>query len=157
MSRLTDIKDALVTALAGINGTSPYTYDLSATGAVFVASGFPDGAPQTCVWLFPGPIETEAAGIGIATLAQWSRRQTWGINGFVPGAADTPDARIEAANALFDDIWHALHVDRQLGGNVIEMVLSEVLAFDGTDAGFAGRGVVSMTATLTWRAGLTTP
>lgn len=157
MSRLTDIKSALKTAIAGINGTGSYTYDLSATGAVFVASGFPAGAPDTCVWLFPGPVSTEVAGIGTANITQWKREQTWGVNGFVPGAADTPEARIEAANLLYDDIWLAILSNRTLGGNVIDINVSDVLALDGADAGFAGRGVVSMTLTMFWRGSLTAP
>lgn len=157
MSRIVDVLDALVAAVAGINGTGSYTNDLSATGAVFVASGFPQGAPDKCVWIFPGGIDTEVAGLGVANITQWKRTMTFGVNGFIPGTADTPYARYVAAASLYDDIWTALMSNRQLGGSVIDTTISDVLALDGSDAGFPGVGVCSMTVTVFWRGTLGAP
>lgn len=154
--RLNDLIAELKATISGINATGSYVNDLSATGRVFVASGRPDGAPDLCVWIAQLAVGAEVSGMGQGGQAKWRWTVTYEINGFAPGTADTPEARITAANILYADIWIALMADRQRNNGsralAYETVLSEMAAIDGEAAGFAGVGVCSFTATVTWAA-----
>lgn len=155
--RLNDIMDRLVLTIQAVNGTGSYTYDLSATGRVFVAGGIPDGAPDLCVWLVQGSVNAEPAGLGAASLTRWKWTANVAVNGFVRATADTPYARIVAANKLYADLWRALMANRKLNTGsadlVIDMTLSEMQALEGgiVNAAFAGQGVCAFVVTLTWQ------
>lgn len=141
MSQLNDIKDAIKARIVTINGAGGYTYNLSTTGRVVVASGLPMTAPDTSVWLVQGPVESSVRGLGAGTLAKWNWTVPYAVLGWVSGAGSTPEDQIEAANLLYADLWTALMADRRLGGLVVDTTMSGMDALEGAAFGFAGLGV----------------
>jgi len=155
-NRLNDINTKLLALFATINGTGAYTNDLSATGRVFLAGGRPDGAPDLCVWLVQGAVEVAPASVGGGAASKHRWTATYAVNGFVPATADTPAARLTAANILFQDLFTALMTSRQLNDGARNLVydvgLSEMVALDGSDIGFSGMGVCSFQLTFNFEA-----
>lgn len=155
-NRINEINAKLIAVIAAINGAGGYTNDLSATGRVFIAGGRPDGAPDLCVWIVQGAIEMTSAGIGGGPNSKDRWTATYAINGFAPATADTPYARLTAANLLYQDLHTALRGSRLLNDGsrnlVYESTLSEMVAMDGGDIGFAGVGVVSFVLTYMFEA-----
>lgn len=156
-NRLNDINTKLLAVVAGINATGTYTYDLSTTGRVFLASGRPDAAPDLCVWLVQGEVECEPAGHGNGAASKHRWTVSYAVNGFTPATEDSPAARISAANVLYQDLFYAIvHQNRHLNDGsrnlVNEVNVSQMVALDGADVGFAGLGVVSFVLTYTFEA-----
>lgn len=153
-NRLNDIQAQLLTQLATIDGTGGYTYDLSPAGRVFVGASRPDGGPDLCVWLYQGEIRMDPEGDVPLGVYRWS--VTYGVAGFVPATADTPQARIMAANHLFADLWTCIHGNRALNNGTRDLVydigLAEMQSLDGASVGFSGVGVCSFTLTMFWQA-----
>lgn len=155
--RLNDVQAALVAAFQTINGSGGYTYDLSAPGRVFVASARPEGAPDLSVWLAQGMVSasiTEDVPMG---LFRWEVE--YDLAGFVPATADTPAARIQAANALLADLWTCLVARRTLNDGTRDLVfdihITEMAAVDGAASDFSGCGVVVMSLVLHWNSAST--
>jgi len=153
-NRLDDIQTRLVAQLATIDGAGAYTNDLSATGRVFVANARPDGAPDLCVWLAQGEIASSREG---APLGMYVWTVTYGVAGFAPATADTPAARISAANGLLADLVACIDANRALNDGTRDLVhdiwLTQMESVDGAAIDFAGQGVCSFLLTLTWIGG----
>lgn len=155
--RLNDIQDALVAALQTIDGSGDYTNDLSATGRVIVASNRPDGAPDLSVWLSQGMVSVSITDDVPLGLFRWEVE--YDVAGFAPATADTPAARIQAANTLLADLWTCLVANRVLNDGTRDLVfdihITEMASVDGAASDFAGCGVVVMSLVLHWNSAST--
>jgi hypothetical protein len=111
-SYLADALQGLVTALATINGTGSYTYDLSSSDRVIV--GMVDIPPQfPCVML-----ATVTAGRGETgnTLEAFTHEWTVDLVGFVSSSTSTAAERWYAAANLHADVLRMIKLNRTLGG-----------------------------------------
>lgn len=130
--------DAVMAALAGINGAGSYANNLSGAGAV-VEGDPPDQSvvlSTVCAFVDTGDLLAEHA----PELGRYRRNLAVQVYGFVPAAADTPTSRKRAALSLLDDICRAMEADRSLGGLVIDLTV-QGRAFTGSGWGASSIGV----------------
>lgn len=121
--------DALLAALAGVDGSGSYTHDLSGAGRVArvrVAQPLISGAFVTCVF-------DDAPSRHDIVLGTYRRDLQFTIVGWGVTGADTDEARQEAACNMMDDVMRAVEADRSLGGLVYD-VLCHGRSFIGSDA-----------------------
>lgn len=113
----------LKTVFAGINATSNYTYDLSATDAVQIGHmpiALQPDPPCAFLW-YMGERNEHGEPIG------WYRTLTqWGFAMAVPYAADTVESRVNACLRAKSDIVRAVEADRRLNQNVYDLRLARV-------------------------------
>ena len=118
----------LVSAVEAINGTSPYTHDLSGSGRVgreWVDS--PAIEPPYALVVFG-----EARTRHDVEIGAYRRDLIFWVVGWGEVAADTPTARAEAALNMADDLLRAIEKDRTLSGTVYD-VLSDLTSFVGAE------------------------
>lgn len=131
--------DAVVAALATINGAGVYANNLSVSGQV-IEGDPPDQSVAlsgVCAYVDTGSLISENA----PELGRFRRELVVQIYGFVPAAADTPSARKRATLSLLDDICAAIEGDRSLGGLVIDLIV-QGRSFTGSGWGAPSIGVV---------------
>ena len=148
-NRLNDIRDRLVAVFSGINGSGSYTYDLSQPGRVLVGVAVAGSTPDVSLSLVQGDVEMEPG----PTLTRYSYRVTWHVGATAPASADTPDARLTAANLMLADLILALTGHRHLNNGTRDLVRDAVLTFraaDGQSFGWAGHGVVAGEIVCEW-------
>jgi len=147
MSTTGDIIDAVLSALAGINGAGAYTNNLSASGAVI--EGDPpdqsDVLTTICAFVDTGSMTSEQA----PELGRFRRELVIQVYGFVPAAADTPKSRKRATLSLVDDICYAIEADRSLGNLVIDLVV-QARTFTGSGWGAPSIGVAYVEIVAYW-------
>lgn len=112
MADIGDALEALRDAIALIDGTGDYTYDL--TGANSVTVGVSEDAP-TYPHIAIMPYASGAAETG-NTLDAVTHTWQIAIVGRVAAATDSELARFQAASLLYHDVLDALKIDRTLGG-----------------------------------------
>lgn len=124
------VLDQVVTLLAGITVAGGYHYDLD--GADQVALGrraAPSRQAKACVdvadWRVRGSYD--------ADLTSYRRILTFVLVGRVPTSADTPSSRSEAAAALLDDCIARLEANYTLGGNVLDMIVTDSGPIEGLE------------------------
>lgn len=156
-SRAADIMDWLATQLATINGSSPYTYDLSGSGRIIIGSEAPtmaaiSGHPATCfVTEFrtgtePGP-----------SLNQFMRTMEVDIAAFAATGDDLPLSRAKAAANLAADIDTALtgtSARRSGVSGLFRDAVTQSNTRDGNALGFKGCGIATLTITFTYTGSL---
>ena len=138
------VRDAVATALAGVNGSAPYTYDLSATGAVikgpqiFPARSLPTANVHS-------PRFTSVAGLQLG----WRTRTiVVDVVGRVGASSDSSADREGNAADLADDMAAALETDPTLGGIVHDLEITAGSA-DGSALDMYELGICSLTVTTT--------
>jgi hypothetical protein len=139
-SRLTDALQALVAALATINGAGGgYTYTLTGSDQVIV--GMVDIPPQ-----FPCLMIATVTG-GTAdtsnTLDAYTHEWTVDLVGFVTAADSTTSGRWYAAANLHADVLKCIKANRTLGGACRDVVpLAQWIS--GSEAGEVGFGMFGL-------------
>lgn len=109
------------TQIASVNGSAPYTFDLSDTGRVVVGQGLvPNRVPS--VGIYPVSFTAEHG----PELGRFTRKMTVGLLGIVAGTTSTPSDRALRAFDLLDDVVVALESDRSLNGLVLDLIVSKV-------------------------------
>jgi len=108
--------DAVVTALAGIDGTGAYNHDFSDSGQVTL------GAPSQ----EPARLSIQVRGARPdCSIAETTNRWRWDMGFtlvvFLGPAVATPSTRIAGALNAMSDIHRAMTVDRTLGGVVLDL------------------------------------
>lgn len=139
--------DAVLAALATINGTGVYENNLSVTGQV-VEGDPPDQSvalSSVCVFVDTGSLISENA----PELGRFRRELVVQVYGFVPAAADTPKSRKRATLSLLDDICAAIEADRSLGNLVIDLIV-QGRAFTGSGWGAPSIGVAYAEIVVYW-------
>lgn len=148
-NRLNDIRDQLVATFAAINGAGVYTYNLSAAGAVVVGDSAGNITPDVSLTLLQGDVSMEPG----STLSRYTFRVTWHLGALCPSLADTPGARVTAANLMLADIIYALAANRWLNNGVRNLVRDAVPTFqagDGQTFGWPGMGAVAGEIVMEW-------
>ena len=110
--RLSDLRAGIVTALQAVNGSAPYTSDLS--GSDQVKQGLyatPPRAGLPCVMLAEWSVNSEFG----PQLGRWTRTTTWTIVGWAPANGDDPATRWAAVETLANDIEIALETATRVG------------------------------------------
>jgi len=117
------IHDNLVAALKAADGTGVYTHDLSdqAGGQVRVKKSRIPRPPHTP---YVAVVLEEVEGGQDPELGVWRRDLVFTIVGWAPAMGEDQDTRQEAANNMANDILRAVEADRQLGGTVMDVMLS---------------------------------
>lgn len=129
------ILERLKTQVSGVNGSAPYTFDLSEAGRVVVGQGLvPSRTPS--VGIYPVSFTGEHG----PELGRYTRRMTVGLMGIVAGTTASPSERALRAFDLLDDVVVALESDRTLGGNVLDLIVSKV-DVTGAEVDVPGTGV----------------
>jgi hypothetical protein len=145
VSTVTDIRAAIASALAGIDGSAPYAVDVSAR----VVYGL-EGQPHTggaCVRYRLGAHERERAD---AAYGAWVHTVDVQVEGHIGGGAQDLGSSEDAAQALGVDIVTALTADPTLGGLVEDCTrISTQPDGPGVDA-MTGGWVVSVSASYRW-------
>jgi hypothetical protein len=119
-SKLRDIRAAVITAIAGVNGSGEYDHDLSGAGQVLHGrTGLPARLPAVLVFGASSATTREDAQLGYLT-----RPHTWSIVGAVAAISTAPGDGEAEAEDLFDDISRALEADPTLGDLVYDLSLS---------------------------------
>lgn len=117
---LTVMREALMTAVSGIDGTGDYTFDLSGVDQVQYCRGEPPISPMVQLYEYriSSNISTEAFG-------RYDRVYRIKFTGWVP--ADTELGHAEAAETLIHDLSLALQDNRDVAdivdGQVIDIVI----------------------------------
>jgi len=139
--------DAVVAALATINGAGVYANNLSGVGAVI--EGDPpdqsDVLTTVCAFVDTGSITSEHA----PELGRYRREIVVQVYGFVPASADSPTSRKRATLSLLDDICYAIEADRSLGSLVIDLII-QGRTFTGSGWGAPSIGVVYAEVVAYW-------
>ncbi len=118
------IASGISSALGSINGSLPYTHDL--TGAGQIENVEPAGPPQTmihpyaCYWLGTRQDIRDGAG---ADLSQYGQTLEFFVLGVV-SQMETVAATLAAVNDLEADIVEALHAHRGLLGSVFDLEIA---------------------------------
>lgn len=151
MSKLGDIRTALLARLAVPNGSAPYTYDLSVTGRVLWGGGVPVDAPDVVVVLAPdAPIRATRETL----IGQWKYVSTYTLLAIAPAGEDTPGARYTAAAALMEDLARALLGDPGLTYSGSELVWDidtlELDTVDDQELDASGAAVVVGRISISW-------
>lgn len=108
--------DAVKARLAVPNGSSPYTYDLTATGTVRI--GVPDpaqGGPVPAVYLWAGPLAIRYS----EEMGSWHQELTLYVHARVPSSTSDPEDRVKAGIRILDDLLLTLRADRDLGSGIV--------------------------------------
>lgn len=116
-ARSRQVLEAVKTALAAVDGTGVYTYDLSGSNAVVLFDGPPRSPPFVNISTSRGVTSKHGLSLG-----DYERGMVVEILGCVSGS-DTPGERGLDALDLADDITAALEADRSLGGLVTDMTV----------------------------------
>lgn len=125
------IMGALKSALAGINGSGGYTYDLSATDRVKIGRPSLTEGLSPCVWIALGQLDSDHG----PQLGRYTRTLSIDLEGRVPldGGNTTEERELEAVD-LLDDICAALEADRTLGGRVLDLIVQGTTVGAGSSA-----------------------
>lgn len=127
-STMRQIASAIKSALADVDGTGSYTYDLSAAGHVHIGEVLDAPIlPFVTVSAVGWDSDTETQ------LTRYRRRVLFSLYGAVGTSTDTPEARILAAMDLLEDVSRALEADPTLGGLVHTLIVRSAGTFDGLD------------------------
>lgn len=107
---------AMVSTLQAIDGSSPYTLDLSGTGAVVV--GRPPGSVQSSldVVAYVYRLDSTDNRGDAAPLRSWHRVQNVGISFYVTADTTSGADREAVMDAIHDDLHSALSVSLVTGG-----------------------------------------
>jgi len=128
-SPLTAIRTALLTAIAGIDGTGDYTHDLSDSDRVLYAIGEPQVVP--CVMLYGLRWAKRINDSGFGDYAV-----TYSMAYFAVVAADSELGHSAQAEAMAHDLALALEANRDVvaidDGEVIDIVLESGEISDNT-------------------------
>lgn len=141
------MKDALKTALAGINGTGSYTYDLSATGVVRYGRPTEEGGvrcPSCWLWYEGGDDEQ-------IELVGQMRRARFAIQAAVQTTTASMEAAADAAMDLIADLRRAVLAEPTLGG-LVTMAHAADATVDGDEAGIPGGAVAVVMVEVEWLA-----
>lgn len=142
------IDTALLAALAAIDGTGGYTYDLTSAGQITCQEWSPDlplsGNAGIWYWFQDEPESPPGEVLGY-----YQRSVTVQIIGVVRPSTNTAKERYLAASDLKADLQRALELDRCLGGAVDDVQLQSA-AFDGAELGVSDGGLCNVALLLTW-------
>jgi|OM-RGC.v1.023679654 hypothetical protein len=135
-STVRSILDAVVSTVAGIDGTGSYTFDLSASGAVRrgrAATPWTTNAPCAAVWTAGSEEITEGVAIG------WYREETLvGVQLWVPGTdASSTEHSAQVADAVAD-LKAAVRADTSLGVSDVMDTLVDEVEYEGDDVQHGG-------------------
>lgn len=120
-SHARQVIEQIATQIATVNGSAPYSFDLSGTGKVVVGQGLvPSRVPS--VGVYPVSFTAEHG----PELGRFTRKMTIGLLGIVAGTTSTPSDRALRAFDLLDDVVVALESDRSLNGLVLDLIVSKV-------------------------------
>lgn len=143
-SKLRQVRDAIASALAGINGSGSYSYDLSPTGRVILGPQiFPD-VSLPCVNVTTNPFRTTPG----RQLGWYTLESVTYLVGRVGADSDSSADREGNALDLANDLTLAVMADRTLGGVVHDVQVSGGAA-DGATLDLYELGVCSLTVTAT--------
>lgn len=136
-SRTRTILGAIKSAIAGIDGSGSYTYDLSGNGVVQLGVSAGQEARSPAVWICLASLESENA----RTLGRYTRRLSVYVEAWISPTVDTPDERICAGADLLNDLCMALEANRSLvvGGSAqVRDLVVRGMSGDGNEVGAPG-------------------
>lgn len=125
------VMGAVKTALATVNGSGSYTYDLSATDRVKIGRPSLTESLVPCVWVSIGQLESDHG----PQLGRYTRRLAIDLEGRVAlDGGNTAEERELEAMDLLDDVCIALETDRTLGGRVLDLIVEGTTVGAGATA-----------------------
>lgn len=135
MSRLTDLRNGIVTALQTVNGTGSYVNTL--TGQDQVTHGLYAVPPRSgvpCVMLAEWSVGTTEG----PQLGRWTRTVTWALVCWAPANGDSPAAKWGAVETLADDITIALEVACRTSGGALNGIAYDCIVSDVNEVEVSG-------------------
>ena len=143
---LEGVIDGVKSAIAGIDGTGSYNFDLSGTDLVQIAD-IPEGAVPygTRAWIQFQGFQSTPDG---ACLGHYRRTATMSVIGTTTDG--TTEKRLDGAAKLLEDFARALESDRTLGGLVYDLTLTNTDVIAGAELGIVGPAFCAVVLSLTW-------
>ena len=146
-SQIRSVVGAVKTALAGINATGAYTYDLSATDRVRIGTPDLTGSLYPCAWIGAPELRSEHG----PQLGRYRRSLTIPIWGMAATTSSSTEERGLVGADLLDDLAVALETDRTLGGRVLDIIVQGA-TFDGDEVGVPGVALAVVSVEVYWHA-----
>lgn len=113
---------AVKAALASINGTGSYNYDITDPGRIMVGfRSFTKVPEPPYVIVYSAGTPTEHG----APLGMYAPRHSIGIVACAPVSSDDPETEVYAVLNLLADIRRALEADRELGSTCHDLIIAD--------------------------------